>query len=174
MAMMRAVIGSVVLYPSDAVARKTRRANGLHKGVAVPAHVAAQDAGDLRQRRNISRSAAQKIRRKPGDKVTVVGAGVTLLRSVEGRRRACENEGIGITVIDAYSIKPLGKDVILAAAQKTEQHSSSRWKTIIPKAALGDAVAGELSVDGIKVHKLAIRRTAAFRQTRGIAREIWN
>ena len=68
---------------------------------------------------------------------------------------ALKAEGIGITVIDAYSIKPLGKKEILAAAQKTnntvitvEDHYS--------EGGLGDAVAGELSVDGIKVHKLAV------------------
>ena len=67
-----------------------------------------------------------------------------------------KDEGIGITVIDAYSIKPLGKDVIKAAAQKTnnlvvtvEDHYA--------EGGLGDAVAGELSADGIKVHKLAVR-----------------
>src|SRR5258706_3913688 len=64
--------------------------------------------------------------------------------------------GIGVTVIDAYSIKPLGKDVIKAAAQKTnnlvltvEDHYA--------EGGLGDAVAGELSADGVKVHKLAVR-----------------
>ena len=66
-----------------------------------------------------------------------------------------KGEGIGVTVIDAYSIKPLGKKEILAAAQKTnntvvtvEDHYS--------EGGLGDAVAGELSAEGIKVHKLAV------------------
>jgi len=64
-------------------------------------------------------------------------------------------EGITITVIDAYSIKPLAKDVILAAAKKTgltvitvEDHYA--------EGGLGDAVAGELSSAGVKVHKLAV------------------
>src|ERR1044071_10189999 len=55
----------------------------------------------------------------------------------------------------SYCIKPLGKDVIKAAAQKTnnivvtvEDHYT--------EGGLGDAVAGELSGDGIKVHKLAV------------------
>ena len=58
-------------------------------------------------------------------------------------------EGIGITVIDAYSIKPLGRDVILAAAKKTsnvvvtvEDHYA--------EGGLGDAVAGELSTEGVQ------------------------
>ena len=89
-----------------------------------------------------------------GDKVTVVAAGVTLFEALKAAD-TLKAEGIGITVIDAYSIKPLGKDVILAAAKKTnntvitvEDHYS--------EGGLGDAVAGELSADGIKVHKLAV------------------
>jgi len=68
-------------------------------------------------------------------------------------------EGIDITVIDAYSIKPLGKQEILAAAQKTgnvvitvEDHYT--------EGGLGDAVAGELSSEGVKVHKLAVNGLA--------------
>ena len=76
-------------------------------------------------------------------------------------------EGINITVIDAYSIKPLGKDEILAAAKKTgntvitvEDHYS--------EGGLGDAVAGELSSsEGVKVHKLAVNGLPALRQRRG-------
>jgi len=68
---------------------------------------------------------------------------------------ALKAEGVNVTVIDAYSIKPLGKKEILAEAKKTnntvitvEDHYS--------EGGLGDAVAGELSSEGIKVHKLAV------------------
>jgi len=85
----------------------------------------------------------------------VVGAGVTLFEALKAAE-ALAKEGIGITVIDAYSVKPLGKDVIRAAAQKT----SNLVVTVedhYPEGGLGDAVAGELSIDGIRVHKLAVR-----------------
>ena len=64
-------------------------------------------------------------------------------------------EGINITVIDAYSIKPLGKKEILAAAQKTN-NTVITVEDHYAEGGLGDAVAGELSVEGIKVHKLAV------------------
>jgi transketolase len=67
-----------------------------------------------------------------------------------------KESGIQITVIDAYSIKPLGSETIRASAQKTnnlvltvEDHYA--------EGGLGDAVAGELSAFGIRVHKLAVR-----------------
>ena len=97
---------------------------------------------------------AKVLRQNAGDKVTVVAAGVTLHEALKAAD-ALKAEGIGITVIDAYSIKPLGKKEIFAAAQKTnntvitvEEHYS--------EGGLGDAVAGELSVNGVKVHKLAV------------------
>jgi len=95
---------------------------------------------------------------RQGDKVTVVAAGVTLYEALKAAD-ALKNEGINITVIDAYSIKPLGKNEILAAAKKTnntvitvEDHYS--------EGGLGEAVAGELSTEGIKVHKLAVTHLA--------------
>ncbi len=67
-----------------------------------------------------------------------------------------KSEGIGITVIDAYSIKPLGKDVIKAAAKKTKNLVVT-VEDHYAEGGLGDAVAGELSAEGVKVHKLAVR-----------------
>jgi len=98
---------------------------------------------------------AKIVRQSAGDKATVIAAGVTLHEALKAAD-VLKSEGIGITVIDAYSVKPLGKDVIRAAAEKTnltvitvEDHYA--------EGGLGDAVAGELSTDGIKVHKLAVR-----------------
>src|SRR5206468_8757786 len=94
------------------------------------------------------------VRQSANDKVTVVAAGITLFEALKAAD-ALKNEGIGITVIDAYSIKPLAKEIIRAAAQQTnnlivtvEDHYA--------EGGLGDAVAGELSADGVKVHKLAV------------------
>jgi transketolase len=50
----------------------------------------------------------------------------------------------------------LGKDVIKAAAQKTN-NTVLTVEDHYAEGGLGDAVAGELSGDGIKVHKLAVR-----------------
>lgn len=52
------------------------------------------------------------------DKVTVVGAGVTLHEAV----KACETlkaEGIGIRVIDPFTLKPIDKDLLVKSALAT-------------------------------------------------------
>ena len=66
-----------------------------------------------------------------------------------------EKEGIAITVIDAYSVKPLAKDVLLAAAQKTNKLILT-VEDHYPEGGLGDAVAGDLGAEGLRLHKLAV------------------
>jgi len=154
-AMMRAIAGSVVLYPCDAVStEKLLEQMALNRGIHFLRTSRPKTPVIYKNDEQFPVGGAKIVRQGAGDKVTVVGAGVTLHEAIKAAD-ALKAEGIGITVIDAYSIKPLGRDVIKAAAQKT-------GNTVITvedhylEGGLGDTVAGELSVDGIKVHKLAV------------------
>ena len=155
LAMMRAVAGSTVLYPSDALsAEKLMDQMAAHKGVCFLRTSRPKTAVIYKNDEAFPIGGAKVLRQAPGDKVTVVAAGITLHEAL----KACDelkNQGLGITVIDAYSIKPLAGDVIGQAAQQTgnvvvtvEDHYA--------EGGLGDAVAGELSAAGVKVHKLAV------------------
>jgi len=154
-AMMRAVVGSTVLYPSDAVStEKLMDQMAANKGVCFLRTSRPKTAVLYANEEQFPIGGAKILRQAAGDKVTVVGAGVTLYEALKAAD-TLKNEGIGITVIDAYSIKPLGADVIRDAAAKTgnlvvtvEDHYA--------EGGLGDAVAGELSASGVKVHKLAV------------------
>jgi transketolase len=97
---------------------------------------------------------AKTLRQAPNDKITVVAAGVTLYEALKAAD-TLKGEGVGITVIDAYSVKPLGKEAILSAAQKTNNLVLTVEDHYL-EGGLGDAVAGELSAAGVKVHKLAV------------------
>ena len=153
LALMRAVVGSTVLYPSDAVAtEKLLEQMATIKGVCFLRTSRPKTPVIYGNDEKFPVGGAKVLR--TGDKVTIVGAGVTLFEALKAAD-ALKAEGINVTVIDAYSIKPLGKDVILAEAKKTnntvitvEDHYS--------EGGLGDAVAGELSSEGVKVHKLAV------------------
>jgi transketolase len=155
LALMRAIVGSVVLYPSDAVStEKLVEQMALAKGVNFLRTSRPKSPVIYSNDEQFPIGGAKVLRQNAGDKVTVVAAGVTLHEALKAAD-VLKKEGIGITVIDAYSIKPLGRAEILAAAQKTkntvitvEEHYS--------EGGLGDAVAGELSVEGVKVHKLAV------------------
>ena len=156
LAMMRAVVGSVVLYPSDAVStEKLVEAMAKNRGIFFLRTSRPKTPVIYGNDEQFPIGGAKVLRQNAGDKVTVVAAGVTLHEAIKAAN-VLKAEGIGITVVDAYSIKPLGKDVIKAAAAKTgnivvtvEDHYA--------EGGLGDAVAGELSCEGVKVHKLAVR-----------------
>ena len=73
-----------------------------------------------RGRRSITKtsrfqSVARRFWATPWKTVTVAAAKVTLCEALQAAD-ALKSEGVGITVIDAYSIKPLTKDAIKAAA----------------------------------------------------------
>jgi len=155
-AIMRAIAGSTVLYPSDAVcAERLVEQMVEHRGLCFLRTSRPKTPVIYNNDDQFPIGGAKVVRQAPGDKVTVVAAGVTLF---EGLKAADElkNLGIGITLMDAYSIKPLAKEAIRVAAGRTnnlvitvEDHYA--------EGGLGDAVAGELSADGVMVHKLAVR-----------------
>ena len=155
LAMMRAVAGSTVLYPSDGVsAEKLVDQMAAHKGPCFMRTSRPKTPVLYNNEEQFPIGGAKILRQAAGDKVTIVAAGVTLNEALKAAD-SLKNQGIGVTVIDAYSIKPLAKDVIQSAAKQTgnvvitvEDH--------YPEGGLGDAVAGELSAAGVKVHKLAV------------------
>jgi transketolase len=154
LAIMRAIVDSVVLYPSDAVSTEKLVAQmAATNGVAFLRTSRPKTPVLYGINEEFPIGGAKVLRE--GTKATIVAAGVTLFEALKAAD-ALKGEGITVTVIDAYSIKPLGADVIRQAAAKTnslvitvEDHYA--------EGGLGDAVAGELSQHGIKVHKLAVR-----------------
>jgi transketolase len=155
LAMMRAVVGSTVLYPADAVsAEKLVEQMALAKGICYLRTSRPKTPVIYKNDEAFPIGGAKVLRQNAGDKVTVVAAGVTLFEALKAAD-ALKSEGIGVTVIDAYSIKPLGKDIIRGAAAKTN-NTVVTVEDHYAEGGLGDAVAGELSSAGIKVHKLAV------------------
>jgi transketolase len=155
-AAMRAIQGSVVLYPCDAVStEKLMDQMATHKGICFLRTSRPKAAVIYNNDEQFPIGGAKVLRQSDSDKVTVIGAGVTLTEALKAAD-TLKGEGISITVIDAYSVKPLAKDIIRSAAQKTN-HTVITVEDHYPEGGIGDAVAGELSVDGIKVHKLAVR-----------------
>jgi transketolase len=159
LAMMRTIVGSTVFYPSDAVsAEKLVEQMAQTKGVCYLRTSRPKTPVIYNNDEVFPVGGAKVLRQNSGDKVTVVAAGVTLYEALKAAD-TLKNEGINITVIDAYSIKPLGKKEILAAAQKTN-NTVLTVEDHYTEGGIGDAVAGELSTEGIKVHKLAVTHLA--------------
>lgn len=155
LAMMRAVPGSIVLYPADAVsAEKLTEQMALTKGLAFLRTSRPKTPVIYDTTESFPIGGAKVLRQSPNDKITVVAAGVTLHEALKAADTLA-GEGLPITVIDAYSVKPLAKDIILAAAAKT-RNLVVTVEDHYPEGGLGDAVASELSPEGVRVHKLAV------------------
>ena len=153
LAMMRAVVGSTVLYPAEAVAtEKLIEQMATAKGVCFLRTSRPKTPVIYGNDEKFPIGGAKVLRE--GTKATIVAAGVTLFEALKAAD-TLKAEGISVTVIDAYSVKPLGKKEILAAAKKTG-NTVITVEDHYPEGGLGDAVAGELSSEGVKVHKLAV------------------
>jgi transketolase len=159
LAMMRAVCGSTVLYPCDAnqTARLVQQMIGL-RGISYLRTTREKTPIIYPPGEEFPVGKSKIVKSSHKDKVAVVAAGITLhegLRAYEALR----GEGVAVRLIDAYSVKPIDRATLHAAARDTggrlvvvEDH----W----PEGGLGDAVLEAFTGPGEKppaVVKLGVR-----------------
>jgi transketolase len=153
-AMFRAILNSVVLYPSDAVStEKLVEEAAKHRGI-VYIRTTRKDTPVLYNNNEYFPIGGSKVLRKSGkDRATIIAAGITLHEALKAYEELKE-EGILVRVIDLYSIKPIDKETLMEAARKT--------KTIVTvedhfaEGGLGEAVKSALEAFPIPVHSLAV------------------
>ena len=157
LAAMRAIHGSTVLYPSDPnqTAKLTRLmadTNGIvymrtTRG-AYPTIYAPNETFKV--------GGAKVVRQSPKDRVTLIGAGVTL-HSCLAAADALAKKKIAVRVIDLYSVKPVDEKTLREAARVT------KGKFVIvedhyPEGGIGAAVLEALAADsGLHVAHLAVK-----------------
>src|SRR5580765_5928654 len=156
LAMMRAVHGSTVLYPSDAnqtarlVAEMADRDGIVYLRTTRAATPVVYDPGEEFP------VGGSRVLRDGGD-LAIVAAGITLHESLNAAEQLA-GEGIEARVIDLYSVKPVDAETLRAAAEATggriltvEDH----W----PEGGIGDAVLEALSDGESSAHlvRLAVR-----------------
>ena len=119
LAMMRAVHGSTVLYPSDAtstarlVQEMAERSGIVYMRTtrgAYPVLYGPDEAFPV--------GGAKVVRSSPDDQVTLVGAGVTLHNCLAAAEQL-GRDGIRARVLDLYSVKPIDTETLVAAAAAT-------------------------------------------------------
>ena len=139
LSMFRAVFGSTVLYPCDAnqtaqLVEQMMEHNGIvylrTTREATPVLYGADE--------EFSVGGSKVVYQSDRDVATVIAAGITLHEARKAYDQLQE-DGINVRVIDAYSVKPIDEETIIAAAEETggrivvvEDH----W----PEGGLGDAV----------------------------------
>jgi transketolase len=158
LAMMRAVHGSTVLYPSDAAsAAQLVREMADRSGVvymrttrgAYPVLYGPDEAFPI--------GGAKVVRSDLSDQVTLIGAGVTLHNCLAAADQL-GHDGIHARVLDLYSVKPIDTETLLEAAAATgdrlvvvEDH--------YPQGGIGEAVLEALNEAGrpARIVHLAVR-----------------
>jgi transketolase len=119
LAMMRAVFGSVVLYPCDAnQAARLVEAMADQKGISFLRTTREKTPVIYGPDEQFPIGGSRVVRESAEDRVTVVGAGVTLHEALKAADQL-KSEGIAVRVIDAYSVKPIDAKTLHAAAQAT-------------------------------------------------------
>jgi transketolase len=120
LAMMRAVHGSTVLYPSDATSAASLVAQmAEHTGVVYMRTTRGSYPVLYGPDEQFPVGGSKVVRSGPDDQVTLIGAGVTLHNCLAAADQLAK-DGIGARVLDLYSIKPVDTKALLAAAAATD------------------------------------------------------
>jgi transketolase len=145
-ASLRAVCGSVVLYPSDAnTAVALLDEMRQHRGIsymrttrgATPVLYEAGESFEI--------GGSRTVRCGDEDRVTLIAAGITLHESLAAAEQLA-GRGVAARVIDLYSVKPVDREAILTAARETEVLITveDHWA----EGGIGETVAGVLAEAG--------------------------
>lgn len=115
--LFKSVLGSVILYPSDAVStERLVEAAAAHHGM-VYIRTTRMDTPILYSAKEKFLIGGHKVLRKSEkNTVAVIGAGVTLHEALKAFDEL-QKQGISIRVIDAYSVKPLNEKELLKSLQ---------------------------------------------------------
>jgi transketolase len=156
LAMMRAVPGCAVLYPCDAVSTERLVVEmAQHQGPAYMRTSRPKTPVIYEPGERFQIGGSKVLRRGGNDDAVVVGAGVTVFEALKAHDQLKE-QGIGITVIDAYSVQPIDANTLIEAARAAggtvitvEDHYAA--------GGLGDAVSEAVASAGITVQRLAVR-----------------
>jgi transketolase len=155
LAMFRPIPGSIVLYPSDAVSTERLVAEAARVSALCYIRTTRPKTPVLYANDEKFPFGGSKIlRRSEDDRVTVVGAGITVHEALKASD-ALAAEGIRVRVIDAYSVKPLDKTTLLASAKETQENVVV-VEDHYEEGGLGDAVLNAMG-NTSRVVKLAVR-----------------
>ncbi len=118
LAMMRAVFGSTVLYPCDpnqTAQLVAEMAN--HNGVVYMRTTREKTPTLYSHDEKFTIGGSKVVHQSPNDQVTVIAAGITLHEALQAYEQL-QRKKINIRVIDAYSVKPIDGETLLAAAEE--------------------------------------------------------
>ena len=155
-ASLRAVLGSLILYPSDA-----NQAVALldlmrqHRGVSYMRTTREKTPTIYAAGEEFEIGGSRTVRSSDADALALIGAGITLHECLDAAEQLSES-GVEARVIDLYSVKPVDAEAILAAARETGAILTVEDHWI--EGGIGDVVAAVLAENGvsIRLERLAV------------------
>ncbi len=156
LAFFRTLFGAVVLYPCDAVStEKLVEEAAASSGIAyirttrmgTPIIYGAAESFPI--------GGSKVLKQSDHDAATVIAAGITVHEALAAWK-ILQESGVSIRVVDLYSIKPVDVETLKEAAAQTdhlltvEDHSA--------QGGLADAVREALTLEGVRLHSLAVRK----------------
>ncbi|MGO9955365.1 MAG: transketolase [Solirubrobacteraceae bacterium] len=139
LAEFRALGNSVVLYPSDPnQTAKLVEAMADHDGISYLRSTRSAFPTLYGPDETFEIGGARVVRESDDDRVTLIGAGVTLHEAIKAAD-ALAGEGVAARVIDLYSVKPVDVETLTAASRATGGRivvAEDHW----PEGGIGDAV----------------------------------
>uniref|UniRef100_A0A8C9T510 Transketolase n=1 Tax=Scleropages formosus TaxID=113540 RepID=A0A8C9T510_SCLFO len=156
LAMFRAIPTCTVFYPSDGVS--TERAVELAantKGICFIRTSRPDTAVIYSPDEKFEVGQAKVLRQSGNDKVTVIGAGVTLHEALAAADQLAK-EGVNIRVIDPFTVKPLDAATIISSARATGRRIIT-VEDHYREGGLGEAVCSAVQGEpGVVVQQLAV------------------
>lgn len=157
-AMFRAIPNSIVFYPSDGVSayKLTELMSNYHDGVSYIRTSRPETYNLYDKNENFKIGGCKILKQSDSDKVCIIAAGITLHESLKAYEELLK-QGVNVSVIDLYSVKPLDKKTIIEVAKK----SGNKIITVEDhylQGGLGEAVVSELSDQAIIIEKLAVTK----------------
>jgi transketolase len=159
LAMCRAEPNYTVLYPCDAVsAERLVELAAYHPGPAYIRTSRPKTPVIYSNEERFEVGGLKVLRQSADDTATVVGAGVTVFEALKAHDQL-KAQGTSIRVIDLYSLSPVDKAGLVAAARATDGHVIT-VEDHYAAGGVGDAVAEAIAGAGFTVHRLAVREIA--------------
>jgi len=159
LAMMRAVYRSTVLYPSDANTTVQLVAQmAEHGGIVYLRSTREKTPIIYSPDETFVIGGSKVVHQSAKDQATIVAAGITLHEALKAYEQL-KSQGVTVRVIDAYSIKPIDAETLIAAAEEAGNKLitvEDHW----PEGGLGEAVLEAFSErDGAlpEIVKLAVQ-----------------
>lgn len=155
LALFRSVPGCVVLYPCDGPSTEACvEEMAKYKGLVYLRTTRPATPVIYNSQEKFPIGGSKVLRRSANDAATVIAAGITIFEALKAYDEL-KKEGINIRVIDAYSVKPLDGENLVA------QVSETRGNAVVvedhfPEGGLGEAIAMVLAGKAKLVH-LAVK-----------------